>query len=63
MQLNCDRASGYHWGVVASVAQDMQIKVAIVDDDEGIRTSLAALIRRAPELQTRRRLRRMPRRR
>jgi DNA-binding NarL/FixJ family response regulator len=26
----------------------MQIKVAIVDDDEGIRTSLAALIRRAP---------------
>jgi FixJ family two-component response regulator len=29
-------------------AQNMQIKVAIVDDDEGIRTSLAALIRRAP---------------
>jgi DNA-binding NarL/FixJ family response regulator len=26
----------------------MQIKVAIVDDDEGIRASLAALIRRAP---------------
>jgi DNA-binding NarL/FixJ family response regulator len=25
----------------------MQIKVAIVDDDEGIRTSLATLIRRA----------------
>jgi len=29
----------------------MQIKVAIVDDDEGIRTSLAALIRRAPSLR------------
>ncbi len=29
----------------------MQIKVAIVDDDEGIRTSLAALIRRAPDLK------------
>ena len=29
----------------------MQIKVAIVDDDEGIRTSLAALIRRAPNLK------------
>ena len=30
---------------------DMHIKVAIVDDDEGIRTSLAALIRRAPDLR------------
>jgi DNA-binding NarL/FixJ family response regulator len=29
----------------------MQIKVAIVDDDEGIRTSLAALIRRASTLR------------
>jgi len=29
----------------------MQIKVAIVDDDEGIRTSLAALIRRSPSLR------------
>ena len=29
----------------------MQIKVAIVDDDEGIRTSLAALIRRASTLK------------
>ena len=29
----------------------MQIKVAIVDDDEGIRSSLATLIRRAPALQ------------
>ncbi|HXI69615.1 MAG TPA: response regulator transcription factor [Verrucomicrobiae bacterium] len=29
----------------------MQIKVAIVDDDDGIRASLASLIRRAPALQ------------
>lgn len=29
----------------------MQIKVAIVDDDEGIRTGLAALIRRASDLR------------
>lgn len=29
----------------------MQIKVAIVDDDEGIRSGLAALIRRAPNLK------------
>jgi DNA-binding NarL/FixJ family response regulator len=29
----------------------MQIKVAIVDDDEGIRTGLAALIHRAPNLK------------
>ncbi|MCX6929693.1 MAG: response regulator transcription factor [Verrucomicrobia bacterium] len=29
----------------------MPIKVAIVDDDDGIRTSLAALIRRAPALR------------
>ena len=29
----------------------MQIKVAIVDDDEGIRSSLATLIRRAPSLR------------
>ena len=28
----------------------MQIKVAIVEDDEGIRTSFAALVRRAPTL-------------
>jgi DNA-binding NarL/FixJ family response regulator len=38
-------------GVVASVTEIMQIKVAIVDDDEGIRTSLAALIRRAPSFK------------
>ena len=37
--------------MIAAAAQDMQIKVAIVDDDEGIRTSLAALIRRAPTLR------------
>jgi DNA-binding NarL/FixJ family response regulator len=30
---------------------EMQIKVSIVDDDEGIRTGLAALIRRAPNLR------------
>jgi len=33
------------------VAQSMQIKVAIVDDDEGIRTSLASLIRRSSSLR------------
>ncbi|HSU54971.1 MAG TPA: response regulator transcription factor [Candidatus Dormibacteraeota bacterium] len=36
--------------VVAAVAEAMQIKVAIVDDDEGIRNSLATLIRRASSL-------------
>src|SRR5512136_1038149 len=35
----------------AKLADDMPIKVAIVDDDDGIRTSLAALIRRAPALR------------
>ena len=35
----------------ARVADDMPIKVALVEDDEGIRTSLAALIRRAPALR------------
>ena len=29
----------------------MQIKVSIVDDDDGIRSSLASLIRRAPTLK------------
>jgi DNA-binding NarL/FixJ family response regulator len=33
------------------MVEKTQIKVAIVDDDEGIRTSLAALIRRAPALR------------
>jgi DNA-binding NarL/FixJ family response regulator len=37
--------------MIATIAENMQIKVAIVDDDEGIRTSLAALIRRAPTLK------------
>jgi DNA-binding NarL/FixJ family response regulator len=37
--------------VITTIAQNMQIKVAIVDDDEGIRTSLAALIRRASALK------------
>jgi len=32
-------------------ASQNMIKIAIVDDDEGIRTSLAALIRRAPDLR------------
>jgi DNA-binding NarL/FixJ family response regulator len=51
MQLRSRRTSAKECSVVASVAQDMQIKVAIVDDDEGIRTGLAALIRRAPNFK------------
>lgn len=35
----------------ASLDKEMQIKVSIVDDNEGIRSSLAALIRRAPTLK------------
>src|SRR5215472_11296398 len=35
----------------ASFARDMPIKVAIVEDDEGIRSSLATLVRRAPALR------------
>jgi DNA-binding NarL/FixJ family response regulator len=35
----------------AGLDHDMSIKVAIVDDDEGIRTSLAAMIRRTPALR------------
>ena len=35
----------------ASLFDEMQIKVAIVDDDEGIRTSLSALIRRSSTLR------------
>src|SRR5205809_94319 len=38
-------------GVIADLTEIMAIKVAIVDDDEGIRASLAALIRRAPSLR------------
>ena len=37
--------------MAARLADDMPIKVAIVDDDEGIRASLATLIRRAPALK------------
>jgi DNA-binding NarL/FixJ family response regulator len=37
--------------VSASLDRDMQIKVSIVDDDDGIRSSLASLIRRAPTLK------------
>src|SRR6266702_536003 len=37
--------------VTARLDQDMPIKVAIVEDDEGIRSSLGALIRRAPALR------------
>jgi DNA-binding NarL/FixJ family response regulator len=37
--------------IAAAIAQDMQIKVAIVDDDEGIRASLATLIRRSPSFK------------
>ena len=35
----------------AGFARDMPIKVAIVEDDEGIRSSLATLVRRAPALR------------
>src|SRR3954447_7123220 len=35
----------------ARVDDSMPIKVAIVDDDEGIRSSLATLIRRSPALR------------
>ncbi len=35
----------------ARLADDMPIKVALVEDDEGIRSSLAALIRRTPALR------------
>lgn len=38
-------------GMSTTPNDSMLIKVAIVDDDEGIRTSLAALIRRAPALR------------
>ena len=37
--------------VSARLADDMPIKVALVEDDEGIRSSLGALIRRAPALR------------
>ena len=37
--------------MTARLDQEMAIKVAIVEDDEGIRSSLGALIRRAPALR------------
>jgi DNA-binding NarL/FixJ family response regulator len=37
--------------VVAISSEVMQIKVSVVDDDDGIRTSLAALIHRAPNFK------------
>src|ERR1700756_2455310 len=37
--------------MTASQNESMHIKVAVVEDDEGIRTSLAGLIRRAPDLR------------
>jgi len=51
MRLRSARALCQSQRVSAKLADDMPIKVAIVDDDEGIRTSLATLIRRAPALR------------
>jgi DNA-binding NarL/FixJ family response regulator len=45
------RAPGKHVYVSAHSFENMPIKVAIVDDDEGIRSSLATLIRRASALR------------
>jgi DNA-binding NarL/FixJ family response regulator len=42
---------GIRYAVVTNVVESMPIKVAVVDDDEGIRTSLAALIRRVPNFR------------
>jgi DNA-binding NarL/FixJ family response regulator len=47
MRLRSDNPLWQSKGVVAVISDIMQIKVSVVDDDEGIRTSLAALIRRA----------------
>jgi len=51
MRLRIARTSAIQWGVSASLDKEMQIKVSIVDDNEEIRTSLASLIRRAPNLK------------
>jgi DNA-binding NarL/FixJ family response regulator len=51
MRLLTRRVPGHSKGVNARFADDMPIKVAIVDDDDGIRSSLAMLIRRAPALR------------
>ena len=50
MRLRAAQRFNHYWRMSASLMQTMQIKVAIVEDDEGIRASLAALIRRAPTL-------------
>ena len=51
MRLRTTARSASSLYVLAPLTNDMQIKVAIVDDDEGIRSSLATLIRRAPALR------------
>ncbi len=43
--------AGLSWAMLAAAEEKMQIKVAIVDDDEGIRSSLAGLIRRVAALR------------
>lgn len=51
MRLNRAAPPCEHAGVSARLADDMPIKVALVEDDEGIRSSLSALIRRASSLK------------
>lgn len=51
MRLKSLAAACEHAAVSARVADDMPIKVALVEDDEGIRSSISALIRRAPALR------------
>jgi DNA-binding NarL/FixJ family response regulator len=51
MRLQNARALWKHESVSARLADDMPIKVALVEDDEGIRSSLTALIRRATSLR------------
>jgi DNA-binding NarL/FixJ family response regulator len=51
MRLRPKRCSCHFWRVSARLDESMPIKVAIVEDDEGIRASLATLIRRAPALR------------
>jgi DNA-binding NarL/FixJ family response regulator len=51
MRLPCARPFCEALGVSASITILMPIRVAIVEDDEGIRSSLAALIKRAPALR------------
>ena len=51
MRLPDGQTSGNHRSVNVVAVENMQIKVAIVDDDEGIRSGLATLIRRASNLR------------